>query len=204
LISSLPTPNPEKIDKDAAIKTIKNANLSSSGPSVQKEEPSGIAQDAAVVVDSAEYAAQLTLSLFTATAMLTDNLTAPSPAYTLRMASLSVRTHMRLSSVSTRVCSCTSQELVTLCAVRNCRRIQEMNDNYEYLAAELTCTHGHGREQPNLASHCLCFTYTLHRSCVKTTSGAVSTQYWISVDHFSTRLNARVQERKGEVIQGLC
>jgi hypothetical protein len=24
------------------------------------------------------------------------------------------------------------------------------------------------------------------------------------VDHFSTRLNARVQERKGEVIQGLC
>jgi uncharacterized protein YqjF (DUF2071 family) len=58
-------------------------------------------------------------------------------------------------------------------------------------------------ENSHLASCCLCLICALHRSCIKTTSGAVSTQYWIPVDHFSTRLDASVQERKGEVIQGL-
>lgn len=54
LIESLPTPKYETLDRDAAIKTIKEAKLSSPSVSVLKNEPLGLAQDAAVVVDSAE------------------------------------------------------------------------------------------------------------------------------------------------------
>lgn len=54
LIDSLPKPKYETLDADAALKTIKEAKLSSPGVSVLKEEPLGLEQDAAVVVDSAE------------------------------------------------------------------------------------------------------------------------------------------------------
>jgi hypothetical protein len=54
LIDSLPKPKYETLDRDAAIKTIKEAELSSSSVSVLKDEPLGLEQDAAVVVDSAE------------------------------------------------------------------------------------------------------------------------------------------------------
>jgi hypothetical protein len=154
--------------------------------------------------------------------MLIDDLTAPSPAYTLRTASSSVQTHTRSSSVSTRVCSCTSLELVTLCAIRNCRQLQEMNENYEQLNAGFACNRASDHEYPSLGTlqfismalamnthilklcnsspyiHPAADRASNHRCC-----GAVSTQYWISVDRFSTRLNASVQKRQGEVIQGL-
>lgn len=54
LISSLPKPKYETLDRDAALKTIKEAELSSPNVSVAQDEPLGLAQDATVVVDSAE------------------------------------------------------------------------------------------------------------------------------------------------------
>lgn len=54
LINSLPKPKYETLDRDAALKTIKEAKLSSPSVSVAQDEPLGLAQDAAVVVDSAE------------------------------------------------------------------------------------------------------------------------------------------------------
>jgi hypothetical protein len=156
-----------------------------------------------VVVDSAEYATQLTISHFTAPAMLTDNFTAPRQASTLRTASSSARAHTRSYSVSTRVSSCTSQELDTMCAIRNCRRIQNMNDNYEQLAADFA---GNMALTTNTQILKLCISSIhppIRRSRVKPTSGAVSTQYWISAEHYSTCLKASVHERQCEVIQGL-
>jgi len=55
LISSLPKPKHDTLEQDAAIKAIKNAGLSSTSLTVAKDEPLGITQGTAVVVDSAEY-----------------------------------------------------------------------------------------------------------------------------------------------------
>jgi hypothetical protein len=55
LISSLPKPKHETLEQDAAIKTIKDAELLVNSISVAQDEPLGIKQDAEVVVDSAEY-----------------------------------------------------------------------------------------------------------------------------------------------------
>jgi hypothetical protein len=54
LIESLPKPKYETLDAEAALKTIKEAKLSSPSVSVLKDEPLGLEQDASVVVDSAE------------------------------------------------------------------------------------------------------------------------------------------------------
>jgi hypothetical protein len=54
LIESLPTPKYETLDAEAALKTIKEAKLSSASVSLLKDEPLGLEQDASVVVDSAE------------------------------------------------------------------------------------------------------------------------------------------------------
>jgi hypothetical protein len=120
LISSLPQPKHETLEKDAAIKAIKNAGLSSSGLSVAQDEPLGIAQDTNVVVDSAEY-----VSIIYDYIRIADNgYIAPSLAYTLRRASLLVRASTRSFSVSTQACNCTSLESAMLCAIRNCRAVQ--------------------------------------------------------------------------------
>jgi hypothetical protein len=127
LISSLPQPKHETLEKDAAIKAIKNAGLSSTGLSVAKDEPLGIAQNANVVVDSAEYVLMICGSMRKA-----DSSIAPSLAYTLRTASSLARARTRLFLVSTQACNCTSLELAMLCATRSCRPVVDTNgyDNY--------------------------------------------------------------------------
>lgn len=59
LIASLPKPKHDKVERDAALKTIKGADLSSPSVSVAQDEPLGIAQDTPVVVESAEYATSI-------------------------------------------------------------------------------------------------------------------------------------------------
>lgn len=54
LIESLPKPNGEKASKDTAIPAILKADLSRPSVSVSKDDPLGIAQGAAVVVESAD------------------------------------------------------------------------------------------------------------------------------------------------------
>lgn len=116
----MPKPKHDTLDKDAAIKAIKNAGLSSSGLSVAKDEPLGITQNANVVVDSAEY-----VLMICGTMRKADKIVVPSLAYTLRMASSSVRVSTKLSSASTQACNCTSQESAMLYATRNCRPIED-------------------------------------------------------------------------------
>lgn len=116
MISSLPQPKHDTLEKDAAIKAIKNAGLSSSSLSVAQDEPLGIAQDTNVVVDSAEYAPKTCYYMRKAD----NNSIALSLACILRRASSSVQASTRSSSVSTQACSYTSLELVMLCATRNC------------------------------------------------------------------------------------
>jgi hypothetical protein len=118
LISSLPEPKHETLEKDAAIKAIKNAGLSSSGLSVSKDEPLGISQNADVVVDSAEY-----VPVIYGYMRIADIFIAPSLASTLRRASLLARARTRSYLVSTRACNCTSLGLGMLCATRNCRSV---------------------------------------------------------------------------------
>lgn len=125
LISSLPKPKHEKLDKDTAIKTIKSAQLSSTNVKVLQNEPTGIAQDAAVIVESAEYAAS---PPYRNDVQKADHYhTAQSQAHTLKRASSSARQHKRLFSVSSiQACSCIFQDKATSCArqaARNCRTV---------------------------------------------------------------------------------
>jgi hypothetical protein len=120
LISSLPEPKHETLEKDAAIKAIKNAGLSSSGLSVAKDEPLGISQNADVVVDSAEYVLDVCGYMRKA-----DIYIAPNLASTLKRASSLAQTRTRLFLVSTRACNCTSLGLAMSCATRNCRPVQD-------------------------------------------------------------------------------
>ena len=118
MISSLPKPKHDTLEKDAAIEAIKHAGLSSSDLSVAQNEPLGIAQNANVVVDSAEYVAETCYDMRKA-----DNCIALILACILRRASSPVRASTRLFSASTQACSCTSLGLAMLCATRNCRPV---------------------------------------------------------------------------------
>lgn len=118
MISSLPKPKHDTLEKEAAIKAIKNAGLSSSDLSVAQNEPLGIAQNANVVMDSAEYVAETCYDMRKA-----DNCIALSLACILRRASSPVRASTRLFSASTQACSCTSLGSAMLCATRNCRPV---------------------------------------------------------------------------------
>ena len=115
----MPQPKYDTLEKDAAIKAIKTAGLSSSGLDVAQNEPLGIAQNANVVVDSAEYVAETCYDMRKA-----DNFTALSLACILRRASSSVRASTRWFSVSTQVCICTSLELAMLFVTRNCSAVE--------------------------------------------------------------------------------
>jgi hypothetical protein len=116
LISSLPEPKHDTLEKDAAIKAIKNAGLSSNGLSVAKDDPLGISQNADVVVDSAEYVLDVCDYMRKA-----DDFIAPNLAYTLRRASSLARIRTRSFLDLTRACNCTSLELDMSCATRSCR-----------------------------------------------------------------------------------
>ena len=140
LISSLPQPKHETLEKDAAIKAIKNAGLSSTGLSVAKDEPLGIAQNANVVVDSAEYVPMIFGSMRRA-----DSCIAPSLAYTLRMANSLARARTRSFLVSTQACNCTSLELAMLCAIRSCRPAMDTN-KYDYCLTRLLSSTSRGIE----------------------------------------------------------
>lgn len=119
MISSLPQPKHDTLEKDAAIKAIKTAGLPSSGLGVAQNEPLGIAQNANVVVDSAEYVAETCYDTRKA-----DKCIALSLACILRRASSSVRASTRWFSVSTQACNCTSLGLVMLFATRNCSAVE--------------------------------------------------------------------------------
>jgi len=191
LISSLPKPKHDTLEKDAAIKTIKEAGLSASGTSVAKNEPLGIAQDANVVVDSAEYVS--TLCDFTCK---TDNVsTAPSQAYILRTASSSVRLHTRSSSAWTRAYNCTSPESAMLYAARNCKTAQDTNEHRICIAAGC-CIY-----DSSAADHASCFIIPPPISA-SITCGAVSALQWIAVDLLSTRYNASVKSYRVLVTTG--
>jgi hypothetical protein len=134
LINSLPKPKHETLEKEAAIKAIKDADLSTSSVSVVKNEALGIAQDAPVVVNSAEYANQA-LPFYAIREANFDS-AAPSLACIPRTASLLVQRHTRSSLVSNRVYSYTSRELAT--SSRNCRRVYDTNkyDRYRFVLSE--------------------------------------------------------------------
>jgi hypothetical protein len=146
LISSLPEPKHETLEKDAAIKAIKNAGLSSSGLSVSKDEPLGISQNADVVVDSAEYVFMMCDSMRKA-----DNVIARSPAYTLRRASSLAQVRTRLFLVSAQACNCTSLGLGMLCATRNCRSVLDTKRILQVLPS-LLCTRSRGTEHSSFFS----------------------------------------------------
>jgi len=191
LISSLPKPKHETLEKDAAIKTIKEAGLSASGTSVAKDEPLGIAQDANVVVDSAEY-----VSMTCEFMRKADNtFAAPSLAYILRTVSSLVPLHTRSSSVSTRAYNCTSPELAMLCAARNCRTIQNT------IEPDVCFTAGYCIYDSSAADHVSCLMIPPPISA-STTCGAVSALQWIAVDLLSTRYNASVKSYRVLVTTG--
>lgn len=128
LIASLPKPKHKTLDKDTAIKAIKSAQLSSTNVKVLQNEPTGIAQDAAVIVESAEYAAS---PPYRNDVQKADHYhTAQSQAHTLKRASSSARRHKGLFSVSNQVCSCISRDKAISCvrpAARNYRRVLYRN-----------------------------------------------------------------------------
>lgn len=128
----MPKPKHETLDKDTAIKTIKSADLTSRNVKVSQNEPLSIAPDAAVIVESAEYA---TSPLHRSDTYKADCCRiAQNLARTLRTADSSARPNTRSSSVSIRVCSCTSPELAISSGTqmpRNCRSVQYANELHE-------------------------------------------------------------------------
>jgi hypothetical protein len=187
----LPKPKHETLKSDAAIKTIKDAELLVNSVNVAKDEPLGIAQDASVVVDSAEYVP----NIYGVTHRADNTSTAPSLVCIPRTANSSVRPLMRLFSVWTQAYTCTSLESAMSCATPNCSLSQEINEHdYSMMRRQAQCVYfSKTFQKVPITSRVATSLTPIAPVQNATTCGVVSALQWIAVDLLSTCQNASLK-----------